>query len=270
MPIGLDHFLGHIPLFVLVMTRLSGIFGFAPVFGSRAIPIRIKALFVFGLSLCVYPSLTSVISLDTPVGGSADGSGFGVSLWALPAWMLFELLIELAIGFGASLPLVGFQLSGRVADQQLGLGLAGIFNPELNEDAGVIGQFFYIIALTLFVIVGGHRLLVGTVIESFQHVPLAGFDRNGDVVSLTVGLLTSMFTLAIQVAAPLLCVIFLMTIGMGFIARTVPQMNILSIGFPLRILLGSCVLLRAVSVNVEVFLDTLNTAMDRVSELVAT
>ncbi len=255
MPLSLDPILPHVPAWVLVLFRLTGLFLFAPLFGSVIIPARFKVLLALILSLCVYPALLDANAPArqniTPVIDQ------GLTLWGLAAAVTSELLIGLILGFGASLPITAMQLGGHMIDQQIGLGLAGIINPELDEQSGVVGEFYFMLALVLFLIAGGHRILLATLIESFHHVPLAGFVPDGGLALLMVGLITAMFELAIRVCAPLLCLVFLETVAIGFIARTVPQLNILSVGFPLRILAGTALVAFSVAVVAGAYNDVM-------------
>jgi flagellar biosynthesis protein FliR len=268
MMVNLTPLLPHLPAWLLVLTRISGIFMLAPMFGSQAIPMRVKALLVFGLSLCVYPTLLDPArpsaALIAPV---LNG---GLSLWTLLPVAATELMIGLVIGYGASLPLMAMQIGGRVADQQLGFGLGGVFNPELDEQSGIVGEFYFIAALGIFILLGGHRAMMDTLVGSFQSVPLGGFRPNGQLLELLVGLLTAMFELTLRVAGPLLCLIFLETVAMGFIARTVPQMNILSIGFPLRILLGVAFLIAALATQGEAFVQSVQHTLRNLSAFFGT
>ncbi|MEX2213943.1 MAG: flagellar biosynthetic protein FliR [Phycisphaeraceae bacterium] len=236
MPVTLDPILNHVPAWLMVMFRITGIFVIAPVLGSNTIPGRIKILFALVLSFCVYPMLL------TPGKPSAGFVGHvvdhGMSMWAMGGAVAMELLLGIVIGYGATLPIIAMQTAGHIVDQQMGMGLGGLFNPELNDDGTVSSQFFFILAMMIFMIIGGHRILLATVIGSYDNVPLGGFRVDGHVLDLLIGMLAAMFDLAFRIAAPLLCIVFLETIAMGFIARTVPQMNILSIGFPLRIMVG--------------------------------
>jgi flagellar biosynthetic protein FliR len=183
----------------------------------------------------------------------------GVPFWGVVAAVASELLIGLALGFGANLPLIGMQIAGQVADQQMGLGIGGVFNPDLQEDSGVVGQFYFLLATTVFLLAGGHRVLLATLVGSFGHIPLGGFlstsgaAGGGSLITLMTGLLSSAFELALRVSAPLLCLVFLETVAMGFLARTVPQMNVMSVGFALRILIGSAVLIGALHMKFAVF-----------------
>ncbi len=185
----------------------------------------------------------------------------GMPLAAMPMAVAMELAIGVALGLGASLPMVSMQLAGQIADQQMGIGLGAIFNPDVGESMGVTGQFYTMLAMAIFVILGGHRVLVATLIGSFAHVPLGGFAPDQRLVQLLLGLLSSAFELGLRVSAPLLCIIMLETVTMGFLARTVPQLNILSVGFPLRIMLSVTVIIGGVGIAVTVYAEGLRRAL---------
>jgi flagellar biosynthesis protein FliR len=253
MPIDLTPLLPHLPVWALVLFRIAGIFFFAPVLGSAILPARVKVFLALGLSFCVYPMLLSPSSASAALMQNTLDSG--VTFWGLAGAVLSELLIGAALGFGANLPLIGMQLAGQIADQQMGLGIGGVFNPDMQEDAGSVGQFFFLLATLLFLLAGGHRVLVATLVGSFGHIPLGGFTANGSMLSLLLGLLSASFELALRISAPLLCLVFLETIAMGFLARTVPQMNLMSVGFALRILIGSAILIGAMQIKASVFAE---------------
>lgn len=252
--IDLQPLMPHLPAWLLVMFRLTGIFLYAPLFGSAAIPARVKAFLAAGLSFCVYPMLLG------PGSGAAEHVVTvienGVPFWALVGMVVSELAIGLVIGFGAMLPILGMQWGGRVIAQQVGFGLAEVFSPD-QEQSGLLSELFYLLALSIFISLGGHHVLLRTLVDSFSTVPLGGFAIDGRVMDMVVGLLGSMLDLAVRVAAPLLCLIFLETVTTGFVARTVPQMNILSIGFAVRIMIGSILLIGAVNVYSNVFSEML-------------
>ena len=249
MVVNLEPLIPHLPVWLLVLFRLTGIFLFAPVYGSLLVPARVKVFLALGLSFCVYPVLL------TP--GSAAAANLvpvieqGLSIWSLLGVVGAELSIGLVIGYGATLPMLGMQWGGRAIAQQIGLGLAEVFSPN-QEQSGILGQMLYLLALVAFLSLNGHHVLLRILVDSFATIPLGGFRIDGHVMDLIVGLMTTMLHLAIRVAAPLVCLIFLETLATGFIARTVPQMNILSIGFAVRILLGATLLIAAISVQTDV------------------
>ncbi len=259
---NLDPILNHIPAWLLVLFRFTGIFIIAPMFGSATIPARIRIMLAVGLSICVYPML---LSPGRPSWGLIEPViSNGLSLWSLGGAVGMELMIGVIIGYGATLPIMGLQVAGNIADQQLGMSLGGLFNPELDEQGGIISEFFFIIAIMIFIILGGHRILITTLVASFNDVPLGGFKADGRMLDMIVALLGSMFHLGMRVAAPLLCLVFLETVAMGFIARTVPQLNILSIGFPLRILAGGGLLIVSIAAITNAYIDEVRHALRQI------
>lgn len=260
--------LDHVPAWLMVLFRLSGIFIMAPVLGATTIPRQIKVYLTLGLSLCIYPML---LDSGRP---SAGFIGYvidhGLPLWSLIASVGLELLIGYAIGFAASLPIMGMQMGGHIIDQQIGLGIAGVLNPELGEQSGIVGQLLFMLALAVFVILGGHRIMLSILIGSFDQIPLGGFAGFDSLVGLMLGLMTVMFQLALRVAAPLLCLIFLETVAMGFIARTVPAMNVLSVGFALRIVIGFALLVGCVGIAASVYTDTTARVLRELTRFFAT
>lgn len=225
MPDSMTYLLPHMVAFMLVAFRMAGIFMLAPMFGSNLIPVQVKALLSVVLAFCVYPILPPQPAVH-------------LTMMTLPVTIGSEMLIGLVIGFGASLPLIAMQLGGLMMGQQLGLGFAQVVNPEYGENTDVVGQMLFLAALTIFILMNGHHALLTTLVHSFSSVPLGGYMPGADVLQVMTGLLAAMFELGVRVAAPLLCLVFLETVAMGFIARTVPQLNILSLGFPLRIIIG--------------------------------
>ncbi|MCE9591844.1 MAG: flagellar biosynthetic protein FliR [Planctomycetes bacterium] len=266
MVFDLSPLLPHLPAWAMVLFRLGGVFFFAPVLSSAAIPVRVKLFMVLGLSFCVYPALLDPGRASAALIAPVLQSGF--PMWSLAGAIAMELLIGFTLGLAASLPIMGMQLAGQIADQQMGLGLGAIFNPDLGEDTAAMGQFYYLLAMTLFLVVppGGHRVLLSTLIDTFQRVPLGGYRADQHTALLITGLITSAFELALRVAAPLLCLVFLETVAMGFLARTVPQMNVLSIGFALRIIIGVAVIVGSLRHETGAFIDAMNQNMSQLAD----
>jgi flagellar biosynthetic protein FliR len=251
---GLLQITPHVPAFMLVFFRMTGIFIFAPMFGSSVLPMRAKVLLALVLAFCVYP----IVPPQVPVTLSLGTIAFAVGS---------EILIGLIIGYGASLPLVAMQIGGQTMGHQLGLGLAQVFNPEFDEQTEVLSQFLFISSLAVFLLLDGHHAMLGALVHSYQSVPLGGYVPDGSLIMLITGMLGSAYELGLRVAAPLLCIIFLETIAMGFIARTVPQLNILSLGFPLRIIVGMFLLVGLAATMFTAFGDHMREMMGALMQM---
>lgn len=236
----------HIPSALLVIFRIGGLFIYAPVLGSTVIPVRVRIGLAFMLGLAVYPLLAAnqIVSVSLPL-----------SLWALAPLVLMEILFGVIVGFAATLPLIAMQTGGLVMSQQMGLGFAQFYNPAMDDEADILGQILFFMTLAGFLLIGGHEGMLLAVLNSFSHVPLGAFAVDVSILSLISGLMLSAFELALRVAAPLLALIFLQSLAMGFIAKTVPQLNILSLGFPLRILMGLGIVASGLVVINEVLIE---------------
>ena len=220
-----------IQTFALVFFRLTGLFVAAPLFSGRDIPRGVK----LGLGL-----LTALIVFPTVPAGS-DGLTADLGSAALAA--AAELAVGLTLGFLATMLFSAFQLAGQHIGQQMGIALADVIDPFSENEVPVIGQFQNSLALLVYVAAGGHRLLVGAAAESFRTVPLGGFRVTPGLVGSLVGASGRILELSFQIAAPVLVALFLSTVALGFVARAVPQMNILMLSFPLQIGLGLGVLI---------------------------
>jgi len=222
-----EQILPHAIGFLAVLCRLGGLFIFAPVLGSSSIPMRIKAMIALVMTAAVYPL----------VSGAAVGIG-EVTLPAL-GWLVFtESLIGLSIGVLATLPIVGMQVGGALMGHQMGLAAAQVFNPTLDTEADTIGQLMLFVGLVVFLSIGGLDAMHLAIAHSFDRIPIGGFSAAQAPLGLIVGALQSGFELAFRVGAPVFCIMLVESIGTGFLMKTVPQLNILSFGFPLKILLG--------------------------------
>jgi len=242
LPVDLSVILPYVPVWLMVLFRLTGIFVLAPVLGSSTVPRVVKVFLALGLSFAIWPMLWT----DPQASGNLAAAVNGLDMWSLGLLVALELLIGYVIGYAASLPLVGMQMGGHMIDQQMGLAAAQLFNPEFDDQTGVTGQLMFMFALALFVAAGGLNVMLHTLAQTFRYVPLGGFASFGQIVKMVVGMLSIMFELGLRIAAPLLCLTFLVSVGMGFLMRTVPQFNILSVGFAIRILSSLVVMMMLV------------------------
>lgn len=248
----LQSILDHIPAALLVIFRIGGLMIYGPVFGSSVIPARVKVYLSFILGLAAYPLLATE---------HFAGLTLSLNLWTLGPVIALELLFGLVIGYLASLPLVGVQTGGLMMGQQMGLGFAQFYNPAVDDEADVVGQVLFFMGLAGFLVIGGHEAMMLAVLHSFAHVPPGGMLVDTTIVTIASGMLLSAFEIALRVAAPLLAIIFLQSVALGFISKTVPQLNILSLGFPVRILVGFLIVAVGLVVIDEVVMEGLDAAL---------
>ncbi len=219
--------LTHVIPFALVAFRLAGVFVVAPMLASVATPMKFKALLVAGLAAAVFPMVTR----DAVMPRIADIAD------AVPL-ILSETLIGFVVGAVASIPLLSLEMSGVIAGQQMGFGLARVYNPEADFDTDILGQLLYYVAMGVFVTAGGLEALVGCVADSFTNIPIGGFRPGAAPLDAFVGALSSGLELALRVSAPVSGVVLLIVILLGVIGKTMPQINIMTVGYAIKIVAG--------------------------------
>jgi len=216
--------------FLLVLLRMASLFAFAPVFSSPFVPTRVKAATVLGLSLC----LTALgVAGEVPVPQS-----YGL----LAALAAQEVLLGLLIGFVARLVFAAVQFGGQLIGFQMGLGIVSVLDPQFETQISVVSQFQYILAVLLFLAVGGEGVLLEVFARNLTTLPPGGMAVTGPLVAALVQLTGEVFSLGLRLAAPIVAALFASQVILGVFARSVPQMNMLILGFPLQIFVGFSVL----------------------------
>jgi flagellar biosynthetic protein FliR len=273
---------GAFVAFTFVAARLAGLAFVGPVFGHPRIPVRLRVLFVVALSFVVTPALLSIdhrqaferldrdhdgelgvdevspvlrprfLTLLAEAGkGEHDRLSADEFQWAVPVpgqlpeyalAALAELAVGLALGLGVMTIFSALQMAGWLIDQQLGLSLGKIFNPDPGINANLSGEMLHQFGLAAFLIAGGHVQLVSALLDTFAALP-AGYAWIGPpVYELLTNLVHQSLALAIQVAAPVLATMMLVGLGLGFLGRTLPQLSAVVLGAPVRILVGVALL----------------------------
>lgn len=232
--------LHHIPVMLLVLSRISGLFLFAPLLANGSVPRQVRVYLAGALTIAVYPAVdtTHALAMD-------------LSIWGLLPLMALEVAIGAVVGLIAAIPLLALELSGVVMGQQLGLSIASVLNPSVDIPGDNLAQLLFVGATLMYIAMGGMELLFGSLVNTFASMPIGDPASAGalgsSTLALVTGLLDSGFDMATRVAMPVVVIIFVETVIVGFIMKTVPALNILSFGFPLRILLGIAVLAGSIS-----------------------
>lgn len=174
-----------------------------------------------------------------------------------------ELGLGLLLGLGAMAVLSCLQLAGQLIDQQTGLGLGEVFNPDLNSSASMTGETLYMFGGIVFMVIGGQRMLLSSLLETFQSFPVGQAFVSISSVEFLSELVHRSLVLALQVSAPLLATMTVISLAMGFLGHTVPQINILVFGFPIRMLTGMFVISLALSGIAEQIMHAVPLAIDQ-------
>jgi flagellar biosynthesis protein FliR len=212
--------------FVLVVARLSGLVIASPIFGHGLVPARVRAGLVGVLALALAPVVPAP-SLDpaTPA-------------WTLAGLVALEGAVGVCLGFVAQLIFAGVQLGGQVAGIQVGFGIANVIDPTSQAGSTVMAHWQQLAALLAFLVLDVHHVLLRAVLESFRVAPVGAVVLSSDILQGIVAHGASLFAVGVRIAAPVLVVLLLVNGALAVLARTIPQLNVFAVGFPVNVGVG--------------------------------
>jgi flagellar biosynthetic protein FliR len=196
--------------------RVLGLFTTAPIFSSRAFPVRARVGLAFMVALCAQATLGA-----QPVIGIDGVAGIGMT-----------------IGFAVRLIFATIELAGELVGLQMGLNFAAFFDPMSNAQVSAVSRFFGNIAVLLFIAVNGHLTVLMAVIRSFDAFPVDGSILQTLARLRMHELGADLFASALWIALPMIGLLLFVNLVLGVISRVAPQMNIYAIGFPVTLTTG--------------------------------
>jgi flagellar biosynthetic protein FliR len=210
--------------FLLVLFRCLGFMLITPVFGRREIPAQAKIGLSALLSIVVYPFVHDIY--------------FDNNLWIIATIALKEFMTGITMGYAAFLLFSSLYLAGEIIDMEMGFGIVNVLDVQSNTQVPLMGNYFYIVTILLFLTVNGHHVLISAIMKSYDLLPLGGVVLQEGLIKEIVISFKDMFLLGVRIALPVVSVIFFTDLALGIIARTVPQMNVFMVGLPLKITVG--------------------------------
>jgi len=242
--------LGKFLLFTLVLTRVSGLMMTAPIYGTAQVPMQVRALFSAAVALVILPTQWHVVV------------AYPGSIFNYLVFLGAELLVGVCLGLGVVILFSGVQLGGELIGRVSGLMLADVFDPGSGASIPLFSRLFHLVALAAFVCIGGHRLVMAGLLDTFTTIPAGGAGVPLSMADAFVVLLTQSFALGVRAAAPVVTAILLSTLVLGLISRTLPQLNILAVGFGLNSMLTFGMLSVALGASIWIFQDQVQPALE--------
>ena len=211
--------------FFWVLVRVSVLVFLLPLFGARNIP----TLWKVGLSFVLALLLAPVVPPPQDLPRSVPGVVLGIAS---------EVLMGLIAVFGVRILFAAVQLAGQIMSFQMGFSMARAIDPNTGVQSTALSQFLYLFTVLLFFAMDGHHLMIRGIAASFRLAPPNGLTFDPGLAEAVMRITAHMFLLGLKVAAPIMIALFLSNLCLGIVARTVPQVNILMIGFPINIGIG--------------------------------
>lgn len=222
----------NILIFVLVITRISGLLLSAPLFSTFPIPVNVKALIAVVIGFLLLPSVIG-LNLTLPT-----------SMPAVAVFLLKEFAIGFLIGFLANLIFISCQVGAEILGIQSGLSFSTIMDPSTGATNSIMAQLYIYPLGLLFLMLNFHHWLFLTVGYSFKSIQ-PGFDVffAPDLVQQILHLSAQIFVVAIGLVLPVFAVMFVTEILLGFVSKMMPRMNVFMIALPIKIYLGLVLIL---------------------------
>ena len=240
--------------FMLVLTRLSAMMYAFPFFGSPAIARRVRILISLVLSFMLLPLV------------GVDGLGVEWGLAHLSLAIARELGVGLVIGFGTKFMFEAFSIAGTFAGRQMGFAIAELIDPVTSSPQSMVGQFWSLVAILLFVAVDGHHFLIRLMIQNFQMVPLEAGLLQPETGRMLINGSNEMFRLALKLAAPALILTLMLDVGIGILSRAMPRFQVFFVALPLKLFVG----VFAMAVSLQLFQALFSSMYDDFREYMAT
>lgn len=215
-------------LFVIILTRLSGLMTSAPLISTYPIPTQIKIWFMAMIAFIIFPIVAAHSHINVPY-----------NVPALTVILIREFLIGYITGFIASLVFIGVEISADLISMQVGLTAAQAFNPMTGDTSPILSQAYTIMASMVFISIHGFQWVFGAIFKTFQILPPAyGFIVNGTLAHSIIYLSSQIFEIGMAIALPIFSVLVITDVLLGFTSKMMPKMNIFMVALPVKIYLG--------------------------------
>jgi flagellar biosynthetic protein FliR len=230
--------------FMLIFARIGTMVMLLPGLGELSVPVRVRLTVALVLVAVLLPLHQRAYQVDL--------RSFG----PLIALLGQELFIGAVLGLTARLTIAGLQIAGNVIAQQLGLGFVTAVDPTQGQQSVIVGNFLTILGVTLIFATDLHHLVIAALDDSYTLFHPGEIPLLGDVAALTTRTVAAAFRIGIQLSAPFLVFGLLFNLGLGVLARLMPQMQVFFVGLPLSILLGFLILILVLAAMMTTFIGS--------------
>lgn len=224
---------------ILVSLRLVAFFIIVPVFFPEGTPNIVKISLSLMIAYIIMPGISTanIANVSTTM--------------TFVIYAINEVIAGLTLGFFTNLCFMSVRFAGNIMDLQVGFSMMSMYDPSTSSNTTLIEHMIYWFSLVLFFIIDGHHMLIRALIDSFSNIQIGQFFLSNDNINVIISAFTSYFAVGIKIAIPIMIILLITDLAMGLVARTVPQLNIMILGLPIKILIG----LLAFSLALPIFMN---------------
>jgi flagellar biosynthetic protein FliR len=229
MPVNLTFSTGTLMGFLLVLARAGGALTFVPLPGFRSAPQVARVALAIGFTMALAP-IWPVMDMTSLTASRVTG------------WIAAEATLGIMIGLGVAVVLEAFSLAAQILGLQAGYAYASTIDPSSEADSGVLMVLAQLMAGMLFFTVGLDREVLRLFAFSLQHIPAGTFLAGPAAASSIIHLMASLFSVAVRLALPVVALLLMVDVSLALLGRINQQLQLLSLAFPLKMLVGLLVL----------------------------
>lgn len=208
--------------FILVLARVTPLFILAPLFSSKMIPGRVRGIIAVGISIGLAPV-------------ALHGQHIPSDALTLGGLIVEGMLIGFGFAFAIAVLFAAFESAGSLVDIISGFSYGSLINPMSGNQSGVISQFYSLVGTMIFLIIGGDAWLLQGIARTFQLVPLTSGPQISTLVGGAEQVFSTVFTSALEIAAPVVIALLITDVAFGVVSRVVPQISVFAVGFPAKV-----------------------------------
>lgn len=233
----------YISTFFLVMIRVGAMFYLAPFFSTHSVPDRVKLGLAIFVTLVLLPVETKSLP-EMQLGFDFFVAGFR------------EAMLGLMLGYAVSLVFQAIEMAAAVVGVQIGFGLAEVVDPINGSRSSTMHQFYNVTATLIFLGLNGHHLVIQGLLDSFRTVPVGSFDPTAMDLDLFIAYVAGAIELAMRIAIPVVASVLFTDVALAVASKTMPQLNVMSISFPLKIAGGLLILALSLPYTMQLATDS--------------
>jgi flagellar biosynthetic protein FliR len=241
-------------IFFLLFSRISGVIAFFPFFSHMSIPVPVKTALAFYLTILFFP-ITTLNNIPYEIGNIA-----------------FYIVSEFMLGFIAALILnfvfAALGLAGNQISMIMGFSMASVMDPTTGTNTPIIGQILTLIAILILLTFNGHHLMLLFLSQSIDHIQLGGFYPESFMWDYINASVRHMFMMGLIIAFPFIALSILSDVIFGMLMKTMPQFNLLVVGFPIKIFLSIMVMISVLSAMMGLFKEDFLQAFEYLKHLI--
>ena len=229
----------YVLTFLLLFVRFGSLFVFFPMLNHQSLLVQVKAALTFYLAIIFYTQYPPILPPDN----------FLTFMFMVLSEILFGFLagVLLQISFGV------LAYAGELIAFVMGFTMASVMDPQTGSNTPIIANILNLVALMVFFALNVHHDIIIFMYNSLDFIPLGGFVTTSNMPEFIINASKEIFLVGFSIAFPVIALSLLMDIIFGMIMKTMPQMNLLVIGFPIKITISFIVIIATVRAILEIF-----------------